>query len=88
MKRWPTTRQREVWALLANGKCGKDVAHELGLSLGSVFCHRRALYDNLEVHTVADATHMAIRFGIVPLRFMEVEVPPANKNRRPHDGRL
>ena len=45
-----TGRQREVMALMAQGKSNKEIAHDLGLSSGTVKIHISNIFKALNVH--------------------------------------
>ncbi|RME33701.1 MAG: DNA-binding response regulator [Gammaproteobacteria bacterium] len=46
-----TSRQQEIWRLLAQGKSNKEMARELGVSEGTVKQHLVVLYRKLGVHS-------------------------------------
>jgi DNA-binding NarL/FixJ family response regulator len=60
-----TSREREVFQLLAVGKSNKEVAHELGISLGTVKKHRENLQRKLDCHSAAELARLAIREGLL-----------------------
>jgi DNA-binding NarL/FixJ family response regulator len=60
-----TTREREVLQLLAEGKCNKDVANLLNLSLHTVETHRAHILQKLGLHTVPDLILYAVRKGLI-----------------------
>ena len=60
-----TSREREVFQLLAVGKSNKEVAHTLGVSLGTVKKHRENLQRKLDCHSAAELARLAIREGLV-----------------------
>lgn len=57
-------RERQVIALLANGKRSLQIAGELNISLATVEAHRRNIMRKLGLHSVADLTRYAIRHGL------------------------
>jgi DNA-binding NarL/FixJ family response regulator len=60
-----TTREREVFQLLAVGKSNKEVAYTLGISLGTVKKHRENLQRKLDCHSAAELARLAIREGLL-----------------------
>lgn len=60
-----TTREREVFQLLALGKPNKEIASMLGLSLGTVKKHRENLQRKLGCHSSAELARLAIREGLL-----------------------
>lgn len=62
-----SSREREVWVLLANGYSSHRIADELHLSVRTVETYRKNVMDKLEVHSVADLTKLALREGVITL---------------------
>ena len=62
-----TPREREVFQLLALGKSNKEVAYELGMSLGTAKKHRENLQRKLDCHSAAELARLAIREGLTSL---------------------
>ncbi len=60
-----TPREREVFQLLALGKANKEVARELGMSLGTAKKHRENLQRKLDCHSAAELARLAIREGLL-----------------------
>ena len=60
-----TPRQRETIQLLAEGKSNKEVAATLGISIKTVEAHRANIMLKLNLHSVAELVHYAIRNDIV-----------------------
>jgi len=60
-------RERQVLALLAEGKRSSDIAGELHISVATVEAHRRNIMRKLGLHTVAELTKYAIRHGLTSL---------------------
>lgn len=60
-----TAREREVLQLLALGRSNKEVAHELGVRLGTAKKHRENLQRKLDCHSAAELARLAIREGLV-----------------------
>ena len=58
-------RERQVLHLLASNKNNKEVAHGLGISVRTAEAHRRRIMEKLELHSVSELIHLAIRHGIV-----------------------
>jgi two-component system NarL family response regulator len=60
-------RERQVLTLLAEGKHSPQIAHELGISVGTVDVHRRNIMRKLDLHTIAELTKFAVRKGLTSL---------------------
>lgn len=60
-----TTRQREVLALIAEGKTTKEVAVLLGVSFKTAITHRAHLMQKLGIHNAAQLVKRAIRMGLL-----------------------
>ena len=60
-----TPRERQVFQLLAIGKCNKEVASELGMSLGTAKKHRENLQRKLQCGSAAELARTAIREGLL-----------------------
>jgi DNA-binding NarL/FixJ family response regulator len=60
-----TPRERQVFQLLALGKCNKEVASELGMSLGTAKKHRENLQRKLRCSSTAELARTAIREGLL-----------------------
>ena len=58
-----TPRQREVLALLAQGKTNKQIANELGLAAGTVKVHMSRILKALNVHNRTQAVIAASQFA-------------------------
>jgi DNA-binding NarL/FixJ family response regulator len=56
-----TGREREVLRLIAEGRRGKEIALMLGLSIKTIETHRAAGMRKLDLHSIADVVHYAIR---------------------------
>ncbi len=61
-----TSRQREVLALMAQGRSTKAIAHELGLSVKTVETHRAQIMERLAIRDLAGLVRYALRTGLVP----------------------
>jgi DNA-binding NarL/FixJ family response regulator len=59
-----TTREREVVQLLAEGRPTKEIANRMNVSIKTVGAHREHVMAKLQIHSVAELTHFAIREGI------------------------
>jgi DNA-binding NarL/FixJ family response regulator len=62
-----TRREREVLQLVADGNSSKEIAQLLALSVKTVDTHRRQLMEKLQIYSVAELTHFAIREGVTAL---------------------
>jgi DNA-binding NarL/FixJ family response regulator len=60
-----TPRQRETIQLLAEGKSNKEAAATLGISVKTVEAHRANIMLKLNLHSVTELVHYAIRNDIV-----------------------
>src|SRR5580698_7509640 len=49
-----TPRERQTLAMIAEGKVGKEIAHELGVSIKTAEAHRFNLFKKLGVHNKTD----------------------------------
>lgn len=61
------SRERQVLALLAEGKRSSEIAAALGISTATVDAHRRNIMRKLGLHSVAQLTKYAVRKGLTPL---------------------
>jgi len=62
-----TARETEVFKDLAKGKSNKEVAHRLGISPRTIEAHRAHIMDKLQLRTLSDLVHYAIRHKLVEL---------------------
>lgn len=60
-----TQREREIVQLLAEGKSNKEVASILGISVKTAETHRRNVLSKLNLHSISDLIHYAIRNKII-----------------------
>ena len=60
-----TPREREILQLLAEGKSNKEVAALLGISLNTAEAHRANIMLKLDLHSVTELVHYAIRNKII-----------------------
>jgi two-component system response regulator NreC len=59
-----TSRELDVLRLLARGKTNKELAAELDLSVRTVESHHASIMAKLNVESLADLVHLAVRDGI------------------------
>lgn len=55
-----TTREREVFSLVAQGMASKEIAESLGLRLATVASHRRSICRKLSIHSAAELVYQAV----------------------------
>jgi len=60
-----TPREREILQLLAEGKANKEVASLLGISVNTAEAHRANIMVKLNLHSLAELVHYAIRNNII-----------------------
>jgi DNA-binding NarL/FixJ family response regulator len=60
-----TPREREILQLLAEGKANKEVASLLGISVNTAEAHRANIMLKLDLHSLAELVHYAIRNQII-----------------------
>lgn len=60
-----TSRQREIWQLIAEGCTTKEIAQKLSVSVKTVETHRTQLMKKLGVHDLATLVRLAVRIGLV-----------------------
>jgi DNA-binding NarL/FixJ family response regulator len=60
-----TDRERQLYHLLADGNCNKDIASRLNLSLHTVETHRNRIMEKLGLHGIAELIIDAVRRGNV-----------------------
>jgi DNA-binding NarL/FixJ family response regulator len=63
-----TSREMEVFQMIAEGKANKEIASELGVGMKTVETHREHLMEKLNLHDIAGLTSHAIRAGIIESR--------------------
>lgn len=61
----PSTREREIIQLLAEGSSNKEVASALGISEKTVETHRAAIMRKLGLHSIGELVRYAIRNHII-----------------------
>jgi len=62
-----TPRQREILALLAEGRSAKEIASSLSISARTVEFHKYQMMDVHGLHNSAELIHFAIKQGIVAI---------------------
>jgi len=60
-----TPREREILQLLTEGKSNKEVASLLGISVNTAEAHRANIMLKLNLHSLAELVHYAIRNNII-----------------------
>ena len=60
-------RERQVLALIAEGKSNKEIASHLGIGVRTIETHRERIMRKLNVHSIAGLTKFAIANGISSL---------------------
>jgi DNA-binding NarL/FixJ family response regulator len=60
-----TSRERQVYQLLAEGNSNKDIANRLNLSLHTVETHRWRIMEKMDLHSTAELVLSAVRRGLV-----------------------
>jgi DNA-binding NarL/FixJ family response regulator len=60
-----TPREREILQLLAEGKSNKEVASLLNISVNTAEAHRANIMLKLDLHSVTELVHYAIRNNII-----------------------
>ena len=60
-------REREVLALIAEGKSNKEIANHLSIGVRTAETHRERIMRKLDIHSVAGLTKFAITHGLVSL---------------------
>lgn len=76
-----TSREREVLALLAEGKANKEVARALGISIRTVEAHREHLSRKLNIATTAGLTKYAIQINLTTLSLPDRDAQPGDGPR-------
>lgn len=62
-----TPRQREVLALIAEGRSTRDISHALNISMKTVEAHRAQLMERLDIRDIAGLVKYAIKTGLIAL---------------------
>jgi DNA-binding NarL/FixJ family response regulator len=63
-----TTRERQIFQLLAEGATAKDVAAELNISPYTVDAHRSRILKKLNLRGASDMVRFALEHGVIPNR--------------------
>jgi DNA-binding NarL/FixJ family response regulator len=63
-----TIREHEILQLLAENKNNRDIAGTLGISVRTVETHRRSIMQKLNVNSIVELVHYAVRNRIVDTR--------------------
>jgi DNA-binding NarL/FixJ family response regulator len=58
-------REREVLQIIAEGRCNKEVANLLNISLTTVETHRAHILQKLDIHSIPELILYAVRKGII-----------------------
>jgi DNA-binding NarL/FixJ family response regulator len=61
-----TPRQRQILQLIAEGKCTKEIAFSLAISVKTVETHRVQLMERLDIHDIPGLVKYAMRTGLIP----------------------
>ncbi len=59
-------RERQIAGLLGRGRSPKEIAWEIGISVNTVYTHRRRIMEKLEISSIAELVSLAIRKGFLP----------------------
>lgn len=62
-----TTREKQVFKLLAEGKTSRDISKYLSVSLKTAMTHRTNIMAKLNMHSRAELIRYAIRKAIIPV---------------------
>jgi len=62
-----TKRESQVLTLIAHGYTRKEVGSALKISHNTASTHVSKIYEKLDISTIAEATHVAMRLGIIKL---------------------
>src|SRR5262249_22293741 len=62
-----TAREREIVQLLAQAKSNKEVASALSISVRTVETHRAAIMRKLEINTIVELVHYAVRKNLIQI---------------------
>jgi len=60
-----STREREVFLLLAEGRSNKEISGALNVSLSTVETHRTNIFQKLGLHNIAELILYAVRKGLI-----------------------
>lgn len=62
-----SVREKEVFALIADGKTVKEIGHKLCISPKTVESHKYNIMDKLNLKTIAEFTKIAVRKGLIEI---------------------
>lgn len=62
-----TPREVQILRLVAAGQGSKQMAHDLGVSIKTIECHRGSLCDKLSAHCAATLAIRAVELGLVTI---------------------
>jgi DNA-binding NarL/FixJ family response regulator len=62
-----TTREKQVFKLLAEGKTSREISKYLTISLKTAMTHRTNIMEKLRLHTRAELIRYAIRKAVIPV---------------------
>jgi DNA-binding NarL/FixJ family response regulator len=60
-----STREREIFQLVAESRANKEIASLLKISISTVETHRAHIMDKLDLHSAAEITLYAVRRGVI-----------------------
>ena len=60
-----TDREKQVLKLVAEGRCNKEVADVLGISVKTAMSHREHVMEKLGVHNRTELVRFAIKKGVI-----------------------
>jgi DNA-binding NarL/FixJ family response regulator len=60
-----SSREREIFQLVAEAKTNKDIAAMLNVSLSTVETHRARIMEKLDIHSAAEIVLYAMRRGVI-----------------------
>lgn len=60
-------REREVLALVANGRCNKHISRDIGISEGTIKFHLNNIFGKLGVNSRTAAINVALKRGLVQI---------------------
>ena len=63
-----TPRELEIVRLLAEGKSNKEISIQLGITVKTVETHRSKIMLKLDLHSLAELIHYAMRNGIISVK--------------------
>jgi DNA-binding NarL/FixJ family response regulator len=60
-------REKQVLKFIAEGHRSATIAAEMGITVATVEAHRRNILRKLQLHSAADLTRYALRYGVITL---------------------